>query len=52
MGLNQYYLDFTAMITSYNSMYALFIERGIFFNKGIVAPPHENINVYPMLYHN
>jgi len=32
-------------------MYALFIERGPFFNKGIVVPPHENINVHPMLYH-
>jgi len=33
------------------SMHALFIAKGPSFKKGIVVPPFENINIYPMLCH-
>ena len=33
------------------SMHALFIAKGPSFKKGIVTPPFENINIYPLICH-
>ena len=33
------------------SMHALFIAKGPSFKKGIVIPPFENINIYPLICH-
>ena len=32
-------------------MHALFIAKGPSFKKGIVTPPFENINIYPLICH-
>ena len=33
------------------SIYALLIAKGPSFKKGIIVPPFDNINIYPMLFH-